>query len=243
MEKFTTHTGLVIPMDRSNVDTDQIMPKQFLKRIERSGFGQFVFFDWRFLEDGSENPDFELNKPQYRGGTILLARRNFGSGSSREHAPWGLADYGFKVLIAPSFADIFFNNSFKNGMLPIRFSEEIVEDLFQRTAAHPGYKLTVDLENQLVTDEFGLDGIFQQIVESAVVGIRKPDPRIFTLGVEALGLEPGEVVVVGDSIDKDILPARQAGCQTVWYQGEGWTDEPVDETIPDRIITDLRQLL
>ena len=108
MEKFTTHTGLVIPMDRSNVDTDQIMPKQFLKRIERSGFGQFVFFDWRFLEDGSENPDFELNKPQYRGGTILLARRNFGSGSSREHAPWGLADYGFKVLIAPSFADIRF---------------------------------------------------------------------------------------------------------------------------------------
>ncbi len=161
MEKFTTHTGLVIPMDRSNVDTDQIMPKQFLKRIERSGFGQFVFFDWRFLEDGSENPDFELNKPEYRGGTILLTRRNFGSGSSREHAPWGLADYGFKVILAPSFADIFFNNSFKNGMLPIRLSEEIIEDLFQRAAAHAGYRLTVDLENQRITDEFGLDLPFE----------------------------------------------------------------------------------
>lgn len=161
MEKFTTHTGLVIPMDRSNVDTDQIMPKQFLKRIERSGFGQFVFFDWRFLEDGSENPDFELNKPEYRGGTILLTRRNFGSGSSREHAPWGLADYGFKVLLAPSFADIFFNNSFKNGMLPIRLSEEIIEELFQRAAAHAGYRLTVDLENQRITDEFGLNLPFE----------------------------------------------------------------------------------
>ena len=161
MEKFTTHNGLVIPMDRSNVDTDQIMPKQFLKRIERSGFGQFVFFDWRFLEDGSENPDFELNKPEYRGGTILLTRRNFGSGSSREHAPWGLADYGFKVILAPSFADIFFNNSFKNGMLPIRLSEEVIEDLFQRTAAHSGYRLTVDLENQRITDEYGLDLAFE----------------------------------------------------------------------------------
>ncbi|MDO5113654.1 MAG: 3-isopropylmalate dehydratase small subunit [Planctomycetia bacterium] len=161
MEKFVTFTGTVVPMDRSNVDTDQIMPKQFLKRIERSGFGQFVFYDWRFLEDGSENPDFELNQPQYRGGTILLARRNFGSGSSREHAPWGLADYGFKVLIAPSFADIFFNNSFKNGMLPIVLSEEQVDELFQRTARWEGYQLTVDLENQRLTDAYGLDWPFE----------------------------------------------------------------------------------
>lgn len=156
MDKFTTFTGTVLPMNRSNVDTDQIMPKQFLKRIERSGFGQFVFFDWRFLEDGSENPDFELNKPQYRGASILLARRNFGSGSSREHAPWGLADYGFKVLIAPSFADIFFNNAFKNGILPIVLTEEQVEDLFQRTARFENYQLTVDLENQTLTDAHGL---------------------------------------------------------------------------------------
>ena len=161
MDKFTTFTGTVLPMNRSNVDTDQIMPKQFLKRIERSGFGQFVFFDWRFLEDGSENPDFELNQPQYRGASILLARRNFGSGSSREHAPWGLADYGFKVLIAPSFADIFFNNAFKNGILPIVLTEEQVEDLFQRTARFENYQLTVDLENQTLTDEHGLKLAFE----------------------------------------------------------------------------------
>lgn len=156
MEKFTTHTGVVVPMDRANVDTDQIMPKQFLKRIERSGFGQFLFFDWRFREDGTENPDFELNRPEFRNGTILLARRNFGSGSSREHAPWGLADYGFRVLIAPSFADIFFNNAFKNGMLPIVLPESTVDDLFARVSRFPGYQLTVDLEAQTLTDPHGL---------------------------------------------------------------------------------------
>lgn len=156
MEKFTTHTGIVLPMDRANVDTDQIMPKQFLKRIERSGFGRFLFFDWRFLEDGTENPDFELNRPEFREATILLARRNFGSGSSREHAPWGLADYGFRVLIAPSFADIFFNNCFKNGMLPIRLSEELVEELFGRTKEYSGYRLMVNLEGRKITDEYGL---------------------------------------------------------------------------------------
>ncbi|MDO4575559.1 MAG: 3-isopropylmalate dehydratase small subunit [Planctomycetia bacterium] len=161
MEKFQTFTGTVAPMDRSNVDTDQIMPKQFLKRIERSGFGQFVFFDWRFREDGSENPDFELNRPEYRNATILLTRRNFGSGSSREHAPWGLADYGFKVLIAPSFADIFFNNAFKNGMLPIRLSEEQVETLFQRCATYPGWQLTVNLEAQTLSDAYGLSLPFE----------------------------------------------------------------------------------
>ena len=128
MQPFTKHTGLVVPMDRANVDTDQIIPKQFLKRIERTGFGQFLFFDWRFRDDGSDNPEFELNQPEYNGASVLLARRNFGCGSSREHAPWALEDYGFRVVIAPSFADIFYNNCFKNGMLPIRLDEAAVDD-------------------------------------------------------------------------------------------------------------------
>jgi 3-isopropylmalate/(R)-2-methylmalate dehydratase small subunit len=156
MRPFTTHTGLVAPMDRSNVDTDQIIPKQFLKRVERTGFGQFLFFDWRLLDDGSNNPSFELNRPEYAGASILLARRNFGCGSSREHAPWALDDYGFRVLVAPSFADIFFNNCFKNGMLPIRLDEAAIDDLFARAAAHPGYKLTVDLEQCTIRDAYGL---------------------------------------------------------------------------------------
>ena len=156
MRPFTHHTGLVLPMDRSNVDTDQIIPKQFLKRIERTGFGRYLFFDWRFHEAGSDNPEFELNRPQYAGASVLLVRRNFGCGSSREHAPWALEDYGFRVLIAPSFADIFYNNCFKNGMLPIRLDEPQVEDLFARAAAHPGYRLTVDLENRTITDAYGL---------------------------------------------------------------------------------------
>lgn len=157
MKPFTKHTGLVVPMDRPNVDTDQIIPKQFLKRIERTGFGQFLFFDWRLLPDGSPNPDFELNRPEYKGASILLARRNFGCGSSREHAPWALEDFGFRVVIAPSFADIFYNNCFKNGMLPIRLAEAQVDDLFRRAAAHPGYKLTVDLESRTIRDEHGLE--------------------------------------------------------------------------------------
>ena len=155
MQSFTQHTGSVLPMDRANVDTDQIIPKQFLKRIERSGFGQFLFFDWRFLDDGRPNPEFELNRPQYQGATILLARRNFGSGSSREHAPWALEDFGFRVVIAPSFADIFYNNCFKNGMLPVRLSEQQVEQLFERAAAG-GYRMTVDLESCTLSDEEGL---------------------------------------------------------------------------------------
>ena len=136
MPPFTTHTGLVATMDRANVDTDQIIPKQFLKRIERTGFGQFLFFDWRFREDGSDNPDFELNRPEFQDASILLARRNFGCGSSREHAVWALDDYGFRAVIAPSFADIFYNNCFKNGVLPIKFDEATVDDLFQRAAKH-----------------------------------------------------------------------------------------------------------
>ncbi|MBO7725958.1 MAG: 3-isopropylmalate dehydratase small subunit [Thermoguttaceae bacterium] len=161
MKPFTKHTGIVVPMDRSDVDTDQLVPKQFLKRIERSGFGKFLFYDWRYLDDGSDNPEFELNFPQYKGATILLARRNFGCGSSREHAPWAVADYGFRVVIASSFADIFFNNSFKNGILLVRLSEEEIDDLFKRAAAHENYKLTVDLEVKKITDDYGLDQPFE----------------------------------------------------------------------------------
>jgi 3-isopropylmalate/(R)-2-methylmalate dehydratase small subunit len=161
MQPFTKHTGLVTPMDRANVDTDQIIPKQFLKRIERTGFGQFLFFDWRFHDDGSDNPDFELNRPEYRGASVLLTRRNFGCGSSREHAPWALSDYGFRVLIAPSFADIFYNNCFKNGMLPIRLDDAAVDDLFARAAKFPGYRLTADLDSCRLSDEHGLSLPFE----------------------------------------------------------------------------------
>ncbi len=161
MDPFTKHTGLVATMDRANVDTDQIIPKQFLKRIERTGFGQFLFFDWRLLEDGSDNADFELNQPEVRGATVLVARRNFGSGSSREHAVWALADYGFRVVIAPSFADIFYNNCFKNGVLPVTLSEEAVDDLFSRAAQHSGYQLTIQLESQTLTDVHGLEVVFE----------------------------------------------------------------------------------
>jgi len=151
MQAFTQHSGLVASMDRANVDTDQIIPKQFLKRIERTGFGQFLFFDWRFHEDGSDNPEFELNKPEAAGATILLTRDNFGSGSSREHAVWAIADYGIRALLAPSFADIFYNNCFKNGTLPIKLDEAIINQLFEMTAAGP-LNLTIDLEKGTVTD-------------------------------------------------------------------------------------------
>src|SRR5690625_4125418 len=155
MEPFVQHDGLVAPLDRVNVDTDQIIPKQFLKRIERTGFGQYLFYDWRFLDGETPNPEFELNQPQYAGASILLTRNNFGCGSSREHAPWALLDYGFRVIIAPSFADIFFNNCFKNGILPIVLSEEEVETLFQQMYANEGYQLAVDLAAQAVTTPDG----------------------------------------------------------------------------------------
>ena len=161
MQPFTKHTGLVAAMDRANVDTDQIIPKQFLKRIERTGFGQYLFWDWRRLADGSEDPAFELNRPEYHGATILLARRNFGCGSSREHAPWALADYGFRALIAPSFADIFYNNCFKNGLLPVRLDETVVDQLFQRAAQMPNYCLTVDLTKCTVADSQGWQQTFE----------------------------------------------------------------------------------
>jgi 3-isopropylmalate/(R)-2-methylmalate dehydratase small subunit len=161
MKPFTKHTGKVVAMDRGNVDTDQIIPKQFLKRIERTGFGEFLFWDWARNLDGSVNPDFELNRPETQGASVLLVRQNFGCGSSREHAPWALEDWGFRVIVAPSYADIFYNNCFKNGMLPIKLSEEQVEDLFQRAEARPGYQLTANLETKTLSDEFGLSIPFE----------------------------------------------------------------------------------
>ncbi len=164
MEKFTVHTGLVAPLDRENVDTDAIIPKQFLKSIKRTGFGPHLFDAWRYLDVGEPgmdltkrrlNPEFILNQPRYKGASILLARKNFGCGSSREHAPWALQQGGFKAVIAPSFADIFFNNSFKNGFLPIALKEAEVASLFEEAADTPGYRLTVDLAAQTVTTPSG----------------------------------------------------------------------------------------
>lgn len=160
MKAFTQHTGLVAPLDRANVDTDQIIPKQFLKSIKRTGFGQNLFDEWRYLDVGQPNQDcsgrpvnheFVLNFPRYRGASVLLARENFGCGSSREHAPWALEEYGFRTIIAPSFADIFYNNSFKNGLLPIVLKESEVDALFEQAESREGYQLTVDLAAQTVT--------------------------------------------------------------------------------------------
>jgi 3-isopropylmalate/(R)-2-methylmalate dehydratase small subunit len=164
MDKFTVHKGLAAPMDRANVDTDAIIPKQFLKSISRSGFGPNLFDEWRYLDRGEPgqdpasrkpNPDFVLNQPRYAGASVLLARDNFGCGSSREHAPWALEQYGFRAIIAPSFADIFFNNCFKNGLLPIQLPESQVACLFDEVAAFPGYQLTVDLERQRIVKPDG----------------------------------------------------------------------------------------
>lgn len=161
MRQFRKHTGLVAPLDRAHVDTDQIIPKQFLKRIERTGFGEFLFFDWRYLPDGSPDPAFVLNQPRYQGATILLARDNFGCGSSREHAPWALGDYGFRAILAPSFADIFYNNCFQNGILPIRLPASQIAALFEKTSATPGYQLTVDLEKSVVQLPVGTEWPFE----------------------------------------------------------------------------------
>ena len=154
MEPFANLKGIVALLDLPNVDTDQIIPKQFLKRIERTGFGQFLFYDWRFVDGKELNRDFEMNQERYRGAQILVTRANFGCGSSREHAPWALQDYGFRCVIAPSFADIFYNNCFKNGMLPIRLEEEQIEELFRRVRKAPGYTLNIDLlENRISSDD------------------------------------------------------------------------------------------
>ena len=164
MEKFTVHTGLVIPLDRSNVDTDAIIPKQYLKSIQRTGFGPTLFDDWRYLEPGepgmdhskrTPNPDFVLNAPRFAGASVLLARENFGCGSSREHAVWALTDYGIRAVIAPSYADIFFNNSFKNGLLPLTLPAEVIDQLFVEAQATEGYQLTVNLEEQQVVTPSG----------------------------------------------------------------------------------------
>lgn len=156
MKSFTTLTGIVAPLDRQNVDTDQIIPKQFLKRIERTGYEDTLFFDWRFLDDGTTpNPEFEMNAARYEGASILLARDNFGCGSSREHAPWALNDYGIRCILAPSYADIFYNNCFNNGMLPIKLDNDIVERLFQEVRAAAGYSLTVDLPSQTIAKPDG----------------------------------------------------------------------------------------
>lgn len=157
MESFTTLQGIVAPLDLPDVDTDQIIPKQFLKRIERTGFGQFLFYDWRFIDGKKPDPAFEMNGDRYQDAAILIARANFGCGSSREHAPWALLDYGFRCIIAPSFADIFYNNCFKNGILPVCLSEDQVETLFQRVRQAPGYTLDIDLEKERITSDDGID--------------------------------------------------------------------------------------
>ena len=161
MQPFRTHTGLVVPLDRANVDTDQIIPKQFLKRVERTGFGQFAFYDWRINADGTPNAEFVLNQPRYKDASVLVAAKNFGCGSSREHAPWALADYGFKAIIAPTFADIFYNNSLKNGLLLVKLPEAQVDRLLANAKEKEGYRLTVDLEHRLVSDETGFSASFE----------------------------------------------------------------------------------
>jgi 3-isopropylmalate/(R)-2-methylmalate dehydratase small subunit len=161
MEPFRTLTSLAAPLDRTNVDTDQIIPKQFLKRIERTGYGDFLFFDWRRMPSGDANPDFELNDPRYKGAQILIAGKNFACGSSREHAAWALSDYGFRAVIAPSFADIFFSNAGKNGIVLARLSEEEVAQLLHNAKTIPNYQLTVSLEDQTVTDSQGFKASFE----------------------------------------------------------------------------------
>jgi 3-isopropylmalate/(R)-2-methylmalate dehydratase small subunit len=160
MEPFKTLTALAAPLDRTNVDTDQIIPKQFLKRIERTGYGDFLFFDWRRTESGDPNPEFELNNPRYKGAQILIAGKNFGCGSSREHAAWALSDFGFRCVIAPTFADIFFSNAGKNGIVLARLSEDQVTELLTKAQTIPGYKLTVSLADQTVTDDSGFKASF-----------------------------------------------------------------------------------
>src|ERR1041384_1434248 len=161
MIQFRVHTGLAAPLARPNVDTDQIIPKQFLKRVERTGFGQFLFYDWRFLPNGEPNQEFELNDPRYQGASILLAGKNFGCGSSREHAPWALADYGFRAIVAPSFADIFANNSRKNGLLPVTLTDDEVAYLMKQAGESAGYQLTINLEEKTVTDGDGFLARFE----------------------------------------------------------------------------------
>ena len=156
MEPFIQHTGLVAPLDRVNVDTDQMVPKQFCKLLTRQGYGRILFYDWRYLEGEVPNPEFVLNWPRYKGASILLTRANFGCGSSREHAPWGVLDYGFRAIISPSYADIFYNNCFKNGICPVTLADAEIDELFRRAEQREGYRVTVDLPTQVVSDNDGL---------------------------------------------------------------------------------------
>jgi 3-isopropylmalate/(R)-2-methylmalate dehydratase small subunit len=160
MKAFKSHTGIAAPLNRANIDTDQIIPKQFLTRIERTGYGQFLFFDWRFDGNGNPTPDFVLNQDRFTGASVLIAGKNFGCGSSREHAPWALEDFGFRVIIAPSFADIFYNNCFKVGILPIALAEDVVAELASKAESTPGYRIGADLENQTVSDDSGFEATF-----------------------------------------------------------------------------------
>ena len=161
MQPFSKHTGLVLPLDRVNVDTDQMVPKQFLKAQTKEGFGRVLFYDWRYLPGEKPNPEFILNWPRYKGASVVLARANFGCGSSREHAPWAVAEYGFRVLIAPSYADIFYNNCFKNGILPVTLPEAQIDEIFRRAETQEGYSVTADLPNQTITDATGLNFNFE----------------------------------------------------------------------------------
>lgn len=161
MRAFTKHTGLAAPLFQANIDTDQIIPKQFLKSIKRTGFGANLFNDWRFTNGGEPNPDFVLNQPRYAGASVLLAGKNFGCGSSREHAPWALAEYGFRVIVAPSFADIFYNNSLKIGLLPVILDEETIAKLIERCEQNEGYQITTDLEQNQVFDDYGFSVSFE----------------------------------------------------------------------------------
>jgi 3-isopropylmalate/(R)-2-methylmalate dehydratase small subunit len=161
MQPFSKHTGLVMPLDRVNVDTDQIVPKQFIKLQTKQGFARTLFYDWRYLPGERPNPEFILNWPRYKGASVMLGRANFGCGSSREHAPWAVADYGFRVLIAPSYADIFYNNCFKNGILPVTLPEAQIDELFLRAEGQEGYNITADLKNQTISDATGLNFIFE----------------------------------------------------------------------------------
>ena len=178
MQPFSTHTGVVAPLDKINVDTDQMVPKQFLKALTREGFGRILFYDWRYLPGEKPNPEFVLNLPRYKGASVLLTRANFGCGSSREHAPWGVKDYGFRVIIAPSYADIFYNNCFKNGILPATLGEEQVEELFRRTQQEEGYSLTIDLPKQTIEDKHRLVYRFE---------IARPRKEVLLKGLDDIG--------------------------------------------------------
>ncbi|MGC2421747.1 MAG: 3-isopropylmalate dehydratase small subunit [Candidatus Acidiferrales bacterium] len=208
MQPFTKHTGLAAPMDRVNVDTDQIVPKQFVKLLTRDGFGRFLFYDWRYLAGEKPNPDFILNAPRYRGASVLLARANFGCGSSREHAPWAILDYGFRAIIAPSFADIFYNNCIKNGILPVTLSNEQMDELFRRTEANEGYRLTVDLEKQIVTDERGLR------YEFAIEPFRR---ETLLQGLDEIGLTLGHEAEIASFEAKNLRVPAMHGDVDVKY--------------------------